>query len=231
MNIKHKLTLAFAAIAGLPVILVALLVILNLRDDARQGFLDSSGREIRQVDNAMQLFFEGLSQNVDYLASHPLLQSVDSGLKRYISADAAQVSESEQDRALFQLFAGLAASHPAYAYLSLGTQEGGYSFWPGDPNLANYDPRSRPWYKRAMAAPGKALRTEAYYWAADDVVLVSTVRSFANQLGQQGGVVNIDVSLKQLTGMVRQIKLGESGHGVGGLGRPGAQLQAASGTG
>lgn len=45
MNIKHKLTCAFAVIAGLPVALV----ILSLRDEAREHFLDSSSREIQQV--------------------------------------------------------------------------------------------------------------------------------------------------------------------------------------
>ncbi|KAB0495649.1 methyl-accepting chemotaxis sensory transducer with Cache sensor [Pseudomonas vancouverensis] len=212
MNIKQKLTLAFAVIASLPVLLVAVLIILNLRNEAREAFTDSSAREIRQVETAMQLFFEGISQNVAYLAEHPQLQAIDGHLKRYLGSDAAQVPMGEQDQRVFQLFAGLAKSHPAYAYLSLGTEEGGYVFWPGDPKLAGYDPRTRPWYKTALANPGKTLRTDAYYWAADDVVLVSTVRSFSNQLGSHGGVVNIDVSLKQLTDLVKQIKLGESGY-------------------
>ena len=60
MNIKQKLTWAFAIIACLPVVLVATLVVLNLRSDARDDFVDSSGREIRQVSNAMQLFFDYL---------------------------------------------------------------------------------------------------------------------------------------------------------------------------
>ncbi|MGH8407969.1 MAG: hypothetical protein ACRESL_21010, partial [Pseudomonas sp.] len=63
MNIKQKLILAFAVIASLPVILVAVMIILNVRHEARDGFIDGSEREIRQVDNAMQLFFEGISQN------------------------------------------------------------------------------------------------------------------------------------------------------------------------
>ncbi|SDS89394.1 methyl-accepting chemotaxis protein [Pseudomonas sp. Z003-0.4C(8344-21)] len=212
MNIKQKLTMAFAVIASLPVLLVAALIILNVRDGARDNFVDSTGREVRQVENAMQLFFEGISQNVAYLAEHPQLQSIDASLKRYLSSGAAQVSMGPQDQQLFKLFAGLAKAHPAYTYLSLGTEQGGYLFWPGDAQLANYDPRTRPWYKTAMANPGKTLRTEAYYWAADDVVLVSTVRSFNNQLGSNAGVVNIDVSLKQLTDLVKQIRLGDSGY-------------------
>lgn len=68
MNIKQKLTWAFATIACLPVILVAVLVVLNLRDAAKANFLDSSGREIRQIDNGMKQFFDGISQNVEYFA-------------------------------------------------------------------------------------------------------------------------------------------------------------------
>ncbi|MBK5538845.1 methyl-accepting chemotaxis protein [Pseudomonas sp. TH05] len=212
MNIKQKLTWAFAIIACLPVVLVATLVVLNLRSEAKDNFVDGSAREIRQVSNAMQLFFEGISQNVDYLASQPLVKSADASVKSRVGADAAQLPDGELDKQLFDLFASLAASHPAYSYVSYGLSSGGYAFWPGDPKMSNYDPRIRPWYKTAMANPGKTVRTAAYYWAGDDAVLVSTVRAVANQLGAQGGVVNIDVSLKQLTEIVKQIKLGESGY-------------------
>ncbi|MCO7570508.1 methyl-accepting chemotaxis protein [Pseudomonas chlororaphis] len=212
MNIKQKLTWAFAVIACLPVVLVATLVVINLRSEAQNTFVDGSGREIRQVANAMQLFFEGISQNIDYLAAQPLLTQAGDNLKTWMSADAAKVPEGEQDKRIFDLFAAMAASHPAYAYVSYGVSNGGYVSWPADLKLANYDPRVRPWYKAALASPGKTLRTDAYYWAPDDAVLVSTVRSLANQLGPQGGVVAVDVSLKQLTEIVKQIKLGESGY-------------------
>ena len=212
MNIKQKLTWAFAVIAALPIVLVATLVVINLRGEARDGFLDSSSREIRQVSNAMNLFFQGITQNVDYLASLPQVTGADDKIKKHISADAAQIAPGDQDKALFELFTRLANSHPDYAYVSYGLKDGGYAFWPGDPNMSNYDPRTRPWYQAAMANPGKTLRTAPYYWAGDDAVLVSTVRAVANQLGNPGGVVNIDVSLKGLTEIVQQIKLGESGY-------------------
>ena len=200
MNIKQKLTWAFAVIASLPVVLVATLVVINLRSEAENTFVDGSGREIRQVANAMQLFFEGISQNIDYLAAQPLITQAGDNLKTWMSADAAKAPEGEQDKRIFELFAAMAASHPAYSYVSYGVSNGGYVSWPADLKLANYDPRVRPWYKTAQANPGKTLRTEAYYWASDDAVLVSTVRSLANQLGPQGGVVAVDaVSYTHLT--------------------------------
>ncbi len=212
MNIKQKLTWAFAVIACVPIILVATLVVMNLRSDARTTFIDGSSREIRQVANAMQLFFEGISQNVDYLASQPLLKNADGSLKNYSGANAADIAQGEMDKEIFAFFDSMAASHPAYSYIIFGTSAGGYVSWPNDPKLANYDPRQRPWYQAAIANPGKTQRTAAYYWAAEDAVYVSTVHSIATQLGGNTGVVSIDVSLKQLTEIVKQIKLGESGY-------------------
>ena len=212
MNIKQKLTWAFAIIACLPVVLVATLVVLNLRSDAREGFVDSSGREIRQVSNAMQLFFDGISQNVEYLANLPLITNSDDSLKTYMDANAASIPQGEMDKKVFGFLQDLGNAHPSYAYAILGTAAGGYVSWPDDAKLANYDPRQRPWYKAAQAKPGKPLRTEAYYWAENDTSYVSTVRTIDNKLGTNGGVVSIDVSLKQLTELVKQIKLGESGY-------------------
>ncbi len=90
--------------------------------------------------------------------------------------------------------------------------DGGYASWPDDPKMAKYDPRVRPWYKAAMAAPGTTVRTDAYYWAPDDVSLIGTVQTVADSSGKLVGVVCLDVSLKQLTELVKNIKLGESGY-------------------
>ncbi|UTW07669.1 methyl-accepting chemotaxis protein [Pseudomonas benzenivorans] len=212
MNIKQKLTWAFAIIACVPIMLVASLVILNLRSDARDEFVDSSSREIRQVENAMQLFFDGISQNVDYLAKHPLVTGVDGNIKKYMDANAAQAPLGEYGEKLLALFADVAASHPAYAYITTATVDGGYVSWPNDTTLSNYDPRPRPWYQAGISGQGKTVRTDAYYWANDNATLVASVRTVANGLGNPGGVLSIDVSLNQLTDIVKGIKLGESGY-------------------
>ncbi len=212
MNIKQKLTWAFAVIACLPVVLVATLVVLNLRSEARTSFVDGSAREIRQVSNAMQLFFEGISQNVDYLASQAAIKNSDDTLKSYVGATPNTTPRGEMEQEVFKLLDGLGTNHPDYAYAILGNSAGGYISWPDDQTLTNYDPRQRPWYKAAMANPGKSFRPPAYYWATDNSTYVSTVHTVANKLGNPGGVVSIDVSLKRLTEIVKQIKLGESGY-------------------
>ncbi|UVL82180.1 methyl-accepting chemotaxis protein [Pseudomonas sp. B21-028] len=211
MNIKQKLTWAFATIACLPVILVAVLVVLNLRDAAKTNFLDSSGREIRQIDNGMKTFFDGISQNVEFFAKDPRIVAA-KDLKNYSSADAAQTPLPETNKQILDIFDRFAKSHPTTAYLSVGLADGGYASWPDDPKVSNYDPRVRPWYKTAIASPGVTARTDAYYWAPDDISLIGIVHTVSDAAGKLVGVVGLDVSLKQLTELVKNIKLGESGY-------------------
>lgn len=211
MNIKQKLTWAFVAIACLPILLVAAVVIYNLRAQAEATFLDGSSREIRQIENAMNMFFKGISESVDYVAALPPLVAAPD-LKNYSSENAPSVPLPEANRELEDLFEQFAKAHPTAAYLSYGRVDGGYATWPRDPGLKNYDPRVRPWYKRAMESPGQTLRTGAYYWAQDDAVLIGTVRTVNDARGNVAGVVGLDVSLKQLTDLVKQIKIGDTGY-------------------
>ena len=208
MNIKHKLVLAFATIAALPVFLVAAVVVYNLRGDAREAFETTSGREIRQVENAMQLFFEGIDQNAEWLALTPALQNLDGHLSRYMNGNRAKGDGDDEPLSLFDQ---MLKTHPAYAYISVGAADGGYASKP-DADPGDYDPRKRPWYQAALANPGKAFRTAPYYWAPDKVVLVGTVRTLAGKDGNTAAVVNIDVSLRQLTDLVQGIKLGDNGY-------------------
>ncbi|MFS0824830.1 methyl-accepting chemotaxis protein [Pseudomonas phoenicis] len=210
MNIKHKLTWAFAVIAGLPIAVVAAIVVLNLRDEARDDFVENSSREIRQVGNAMSIFFKGIDENVQYLAAQPMLAAAGADLNKYMAAKPSyELTPPSQE--MLAAFDRMAKTHPAYAYVSYAVSDGGYVGWPKSDKLDGYDPRVRPFYKSAMSAPGKPVRSAAYYWAPDDMTLIATGMTVANTFGANGGVVNVDVSLNGLTDMVKKIKLGESG--------------------
>nr|WP_312935842.1 methyl-accepting chemotaxis protein [Pseudomonas sp.] len=211
MNIKHKLTWAFAVIAGLPIAVVAAIVVLNLRDEARDDFVENSGREIRQVGNAMNIFFKGIDENVEFLAAQPMLGTLSNDFNKYMAAKPSY-DLTPQSQEVLAYFDRMAKTHKNYAYVSYAVADGGYVGWPNSQKLDGYDPRVRPFYKSAMATPGKPVRSAAYYWAADDIVLMATGMTVANTFGANGGVVNVDVSLNGLTDIVKKIKLGESGY-------------------
>nr|WP_131696103.1 MULTISPECIES: methyl-accepting chemotaxis protein [unclassified Pseudomonas] len=211
MKIKNKLVLAFVSVAFIPVSLVAVISVMNTRTQAVDQFIDGSTREIRQIDGNIRQFFDGTLQNVDQMATDPVYTSVDT-LKNYQPADAASQPMPAMAQDVINRFARFGATHPAAAILSIGLEDGTYVKWPDDPQLAKYDPRTRPWYKAAMASPGKTVRTPAYYYDKDDVALVGTARALLDSAGKAKGVFVVSVSLKNLTELVKSIKLGESGY-------------------
>lgn len=215
MKIKNKLVLTFVLVAFIPVSLVAVISVTNTRTLAVDQFMDGSTREIRQIDGNIRQFFDASQQNVDQMATDPVYVSV-GALKNYQTGDAASRPLPPAAQQLIERFAHYGAAHPSAAILSIGLEDGSYAKWPDDPQLANYDPRSRPWYKAAMASPGKTVRTPAFYPAYDygkeDAALVGTARAMITSDGIVKGVLAVNVSLKNLTELVKSIKLGESGY-------------------
>lgn len=211
VKIKTKLILAFVSVAFIPVSVVGVISVLNIRADALEQFVDGSTREIRQIDGNMRQFFDATTQNVDQLSADPVYTSV-STLKQYTGTDAASQPMPAAAQQVIDQFARYGSTHPAAAILSIGLEDGSYAKWPDDPKLANYDPRTRPWYKAAMASPNKTVRTAAYYYDKDDVALVGTARALLDDAGKPKGVFVVSVSLKNLTELIKSIKLGDSGY-------------------
>ena len=215
MNISKKLKLAFASAIALPLIIIAVLVITQTRQQALDSFAELSEREARQVDNGISMFFAEIEKNVDYLASHAAILDAKQGVKTHMQSPNAEkldhLSGSNTEQNAFSLFDHFGATHPGLAYIYMGNEQGGYIQWPEGEVTANYDPRVRPWYETGKAAGGKTVRTNAYYWAADDMVIVSTVKAI-KQAGEFIGVQGMDVSLQGLTDIIANIKLGETGY-------------------
>ena len=215
MNISKKLKLSFASAIALPLLIIAALVISQTREQALDNFSQLSEREARQVDNAITMFFAEIAKNVDYLASHETIKNARKNIKTHMDIGTEVMldhpNQSSTEQAAYSLFNHFGETHPGLAYIYMGNEQGGYIQWPMGNVNANYDPRQRPWYKTAKQANGKTTRTNAYYWAADDLVIVSTVKAIIDN-GELIGAQGMDVSLGGLTDIIADIKLGETGY-------------------
>ncbi len=89
----------------------------------------------------------------------------------------------------------------------LGTPEGGMYRSHPERNRADYDPRTRPWYKDANAA-GKQIITEAYQDAITNALLV-TIAEPVMKNGKFIGVVGADVLIDQLINDVISLDAGD----------------------
>ncbi|MFB9215295.1 methyl-accepting chemotaxis protein [Vibrio sinaloensis] len=215
MKIKQKLLLGLIAATLIPVVIISYIVISNSRSETITDFLERSRGEISQVDNAISIYFAAIEDNVRMLSQHPAVKASDASIEKYMDMGASMMSPDQNgqtEQQIYSVLAQLGESHPGYAYVYMGTDNGGYIQWPKGKMTAGYDPRGRPWYTTAKSSPNEVGRTSAYYWATDDATIVGTVKAFSANDNSSSGVVAIDVSLKSLTAIVKQIKLGETGY-------------------
>lgn len=120
------------------------------------------------------------------------------------SAAQSISNDSEQERVIKLLEQKALTSSFAFTYL--GTESGGFTMRPDEQMPADYDPRSRPWYKDAMAA-GNTTLTEPYMDAATSE-LIMTVATPARPAGVVGG----DLSLQTLVDIINALDFDGIGH-------------------
>ena len=85
-----------------------------------------------------------------------------------------------------------------------GTQEGRFVQWVQSEVPAGFDPRTRGWYKEAVAKDAVTF-TDAYVDVITGKQVVSAAMAYKNALGQVQGVVGADIALDVLKQQVEQI--------------------------
>ena len=199
----------------LPLIIIAGLMISQTRQASLDSFADMASREALQIDNGISMFFAEIAKNVTYLASHPDVIAARTDVEAYFDKTTATELTSMQnsltEQQAYSVFELFGTTHDGIAYIYMGNTEGGYIQWPQGEVNGGYDPRKRPWYQTAELANGDAVRTNAYYWPPDDMVIVSTAKAIMHE-GRLVGAHGMDVSLNGLTEIVKKIRLGETGY-------------------
>ncbi|MFT0634388.1 methyl-accepting chemotaxis protein [Pseudomonas sihuiensis] len=121
-----------------------------------------------------------------------------SGRILLVESTAQSISnDSEPDRVVKLLEQKALTSSFAFTYL--GTESGSFTMRPDEQMPADYDPRTRPWYKDALAAGGTTL-TEPYVDAATGELII-TIATPARPAGVVGG----DLSLQTLVNIINAL--------------------------
>ncbi|MBB1486248.1 methyl-accepting chemotaxis protein [Oceanospirillum sediminis] len=215
MKIRTKLALIIALTIIMPTLIISSYFIFESRDVAVNHFDNIASREITQIDKTFTLFFDNLEENINYISANPVLAGIIPDAPKFLNGDkdfAGWDKITGQTKEIHDFYKRFGESHPGLAYIYSGREDGSMIEWPGSAYADPYDPRLRPWYKLAMANPGKAVRTNAYYWSGDDSTYVGTAKTITDRNNNIIGVQSMDVTVKQLTEIVQRIKIGESGH-------------------
>ncbi|WP_417526755.1 methyl-accepting chemotaxis protein [Marinomonas shanghaiensis] len=216
MKIKTKLLIAFSIATVLPVLIVSSITAFLASDQALKTFSQNSGQTLSAVEKSFDQFMSDIKSVVGFMADSDAVADPNAmPLTTYHEKQGKAPSLIAQQNGgreaeVFNLFEAIGKNNPNYVYVYMGDDADGYLEWPGTYEYAEWHPKQRGWYTRAMENPGKVALRDAYYWEPDDAVYVSAVRTY--QRGNAvGGVVAVDVSIKTLTEMANKTKLGTTG--------------------
>ncbi|MFC3095169.1 hybrid sensor histidine kinase/response regulator [Alteromonas sediminis] len=209
-NLKALLSFLILFSVALPVLLSTVISSFIIEGIAEEQIHQRFISEVGHVERHVTAIFDQVEARANFLANTNLVKNSLGQLPQYqqktnISAESIELT-SPLLQQIYQQFQNIGNSMPDIAYVYLGDRRGGYLQWPTGSLPDNYDPTKRPWYVSGLQGKGNIVRPPAYYWAQDDTVVISTVRSLTLE-NSWSGVLGVDVSLAQLNDILRNIDL------------------------
>jgi len=217
MTRSIKAKLIFGLVAVIAAILAGILTIVavNFSQQSRESYVRAARGEMSQVDYAISLFLDECLLNADMLAKNPLAMRMDEVTTTHVGTTEKRKAKVDADdamgRKLVDFFASVQATHTAYVEVFMGNENGAFVSALEDSDMpAGYDPRKRPWYTEAKPLTDKAKLSKAYMSTTGEAV-TSAARTVVRN-GKVIGVMGIDISLKNLTELIKSVKLGDTGY-------------------
>lgn len=220
LTFRLKLFLYFVAIILLTSIPIALITYNYIYNSLKDDIISNTKVQMVQVDNTVSKVFEQIKHNSKFLATSDDIRKADQSISALFNIPDIEIHKkySKQipgiESIIYNNFEAYGTTHPETTYVYLGTQWGGYIQWPDGLGTNKFDPRKRPWYSLAMDNPDQVVITEPYTSAIDNSnnVIVSASTTIKDSSENIVGVMGIDVSLENLSDMIRNIKIGDTGY-------------------
>lgn len=218
MTIRSRILLVFIT----AVLLIAGGVIgyatVQMRDDAEDYYVSSSGAQLRLMNDYIETFINTAVHNAAMLAKDVELADAVDVFPRYVEKDSETTFSfaalSPEARNLLDHLLALDNGYEDYVEVYAGYADGslittleGLKFGP------RFDMSKRPWYQaRAHAAEDVGL-ADAYISLSGETVFAIT-HKMKDARGKLTGVLGIDVSLKGLAARFEELSKGDNGYFV-----------------
>lgn len=214
-RIKFEILLTSVAVLLLTFVSISGIIIHQINQKVYEDYYSNSMDQMKIVSQAITIFYEQIDQNLDALATHPLVMQADHSITKYVDAtETVQMTPSRNgglEQQIYELFKQFGETHPDALYIYFGTEWGSYVQWPETTTAAHYVPKEKLWYTTAIDGNGKIFRTEPYFDPASNSLVTSNVRSFTDKNGKVLGVFGYDVKQSSIGNILSQMKTGKTG--------------------
>ena len=216
MKIKSKVMLIATAISLIPVTLMSMYEINELKEVNYEYFMNDSTQKMEKTLLATKNVFDltiasikTVSNNEDVLKQQDYLKSYKNETAETIEMTPIKNSESEKEIYKNLKLAGVANKFLDFIYI--GDDKGGFVQYPLDGGInGGYDPRTRPWYKDAMANKNEIAVSDPYYFDFTNSTVISLSKHIKGKKGDM--VISTDISLNTLTNIAKETKFAETGY-------------------
>ncbi len=214
-TIKKKLVVAFAGITLIPILILSYFLLQNIRNNALDVFVSSTNRELTQIDKGFTFYIEGVKSAVKLLVDSPVTRKADDSVPNYLeTTNKKLITPAEAGEYAVQMheyFKVIHESNNSYLEVYMGTKFGGYGSSAPGAMPAGFDPRRRSWYSD-VARGNTLLVTPAYMTLSTKTAVLAVVAPIKGLDGEMLGVAGIDVSLKVMTDLIKDVKIGQTGY-------------------
>ncbi len=214
-TIKKKLITGFAVVSFVPIFILSVFLLKQIRDDAYTTFVQSTQNELQQIDKGFTFYIDGVKSFVQMLIDSPASKKADETLPNHIQlttkklippAEAGPVAQE-----IHEFYEVVHKSDESFLEVYMGSEWGGYISSAPGPMPAAYDPRARGWYKDNLHVNTIKV-TDAYMTLSTKTAVLGIVSSVKDVTGKTIGVAGIDIGLNKMTDLITEVKLGKTGY-------------------
>ena len=215
MSIRWKMILIVLAPIAIAVAIVSVAVSVEMKETARTMTLRSAGESLTQISQYVEEIINQARFTSDFVANMQEVKDGQGKFTRYFELDkpskpAAMATEPEEIL-MYRICNDLVKSHPAFAYVYFGFEDGGSTQNGVEVINNDYDPRKRPWYVKGKQAEAKTTVLPAYITTMG-VPNIAVITKVEDNAGKFAGVSAVDISLGGLTKLIQDIRIGETGY-------------------
>lgn len=218
-SLKNKLNAAFLIVSIVPLLCISLFITNIVESKLFERHVSTTNEQIKQVDNGINLYIEGLKNTLNLLSSENLIKNVGGSLTSYINLTPDSsgkipmnpLAKGGNEAEIYKELVNYVKSNPVIMDAAVGAEaNGGYVQYPASARAKGYDARTRGWYKTAIENAGKVVVMDPTQFSNGDIA-VALLTAFKDDNGKIAGVATIDMSLEGLTSILKGFSIGKTG--------------------
>ncbi|WP_421899231.1 methyl-accepting chemotaxis protein [Maridesulfovibrio sp.] len=214
MKIRTRMILAIVLPMIISVAVVMFTVSMQFDSTAEDSYRKTASQELKLINNYIAEILKKAENVSRFVAGLDETKSAMGRWTKYFELDGsskpAQYATDETEIMVNRLANNLMKANPAFAYVYLGFEDGGYTQDGTDTLKNDYDPRKRPWYKQGKNSPNESTLLSAYM-TTEGFPNIGMVTKIKDKSGSFIGVSAVDISLGDLTKIINNLKIGETG--------------------